>query len=156
MSRCPHCDRELPGFQTLCNDCYEKSALEISQPRSFLHVARQFVANPLTITDEDVTEMRRAPTWLVVGFWCGGLLLCWFGGWAKIRYQYSLVSDVVLRGTLTCFAISLVLSIGLARRNLRVYWTAASLMFFLMSIGVSGHLFIGSNAIKTMAKAINW
>jgi len=156
MSRCPYCDCELPGFQTLCDDCYEKRRTEVGKPRSFVETLRKFVANPLAITDQQVMDMRAVPMWAVVCFWCGGLLFCWFGGWAKSRYQFSILSNAVLRGTLLCLAISLALSLALSRRNLHLYWKNASAVFFLISMGVAGHYYIGSNAIRVLAKAIKW
>jgi nitrate/nitrite transporter NarK len=86
--------------------------------------------------------MRTASIWPVFCFWCSGLLLRWFGGWAEVRYQYSLVSDAVLPGMLLCFGISL-LSLALARRNLPLCWKVASFISFLMSLEVSGHSCIG-------------
>jgi hypothetical protein len=90
------------------------------------------------------------PVWPVLCFWCSGLLLCWFGGWAKAHYQYPAFSDVVLRGALLCVKVSLVLTIALARRNLHVYWKAAGIVFFLVSIGVSGHFYIGSHVFTAL------
>jgi len=100
--------------------------------------------------------MKTMPIRGVLFFWCSGLLLCWFGGWAKARYQYPVLSDIVLRGMLLCVGISLALSLVIARRGLHVYWKVASLTFLLMSLGVSGHFYIGSNAIKSLAKAMKW
>jgi len=150
MSRCPHCDRELPGFQTLCDDCYEKRRVEIEKPRSLIQTLQHFVANPLAITDQDVMDIRRMPAWFVVCCSCGGLLLCWFGGWVKANGQYAPISDVVLHGTLLCFVISLVLSLAVARRNLHVYWKAASQAFFLWSMGISGNFWIGSHGLRIL------
>jgi len=154
MSRCPYCDRELTGFQTLCDDCYEKRRVEIAKPRSFVEILRQLLENPLNITDQDVAETM--PISLMLFFWCFGLILCWFGGWAKARYQYSILSDVVLHGTLLCVGLALALTLAIARRGLRVDWDAASEMFLLNSIGVSGYFFIGSNAIESLTKTIKW
>ena len=98
--------------------------------------------------------MKRAPILLVTCFWCSGLLLCWFGGWAKARYQYPPLSSVVFRGTLLCAGISFVLTLAWARRNLHLYWRCAALVFFWMSVGVSGHFYIGSNAFSTPVRAL--
>lgn len=32
MSRCPYCDRELPGFETLCQQCFEAGYDRIAHP----------------------------------------------------------------------------------------------------------------------------
>ena len=98
--------------------------------------------------------MKEMPILPILCFWCGGLLLCWFGGFAKSRYQYSIFSDVVLRGMLLCFGISLGLAVALARRKLHVYWRGVSFAFLLMSMGVSGHFYIGSHAVSTLVRAL--
>jgi hypothetical protein len=33
MSRCPYCRRELPGFETLCQKCFEKGYEQIAHPK---------------------------------------------------------------------------------------------------------------------------
>jgi len=33
MSRCPYCHRELPGLETLCQQCFEKGYEHIAHPR---------------------------------------------------------------------------------------------------------------------------
>ena len=154
MPRCPYCDSELPGLQTLCDACYEKGGVDVGKPHSFAQTVWQFLENPLDITDQDV--LPPAPISLTLSFWCFGLLLCWFGGWAKARYEYAFPSDTVLRGALLCAGIALTLALALGRRGLRVYWDAVSVMFLLASIGVSGHFFVGSNAIKALTKAVKW
>jgi hypothetical protein len=35
MSRCPYCDRELPGFETLCQECFEAGYEQVGHPKSF-------------------------------------------------------------------------------------------------------------------------
>jgi hypothetical protein len=156
MSQCPSCGRELPGLQTLCAECYESRYVAIGQRRGFLQELRWFVLNPLGISEQDLTEASGLPLFFTVGCWCIGLLLCWFGGWAKVHYQYSLFSDVVLRGALVCLIISLILSLVLARKNLHFHWKLASFTFVLMSMGVAGWFYVGSNAFTALAKVVNW
>jgi hypothetical protein len=33
MSRCPYCHRELPGLETLCQQCFEKGYEQVAHPR---------------------------------------------------------------------------------------------------------------------------
>ena len=33
MSRCPYCDRELPGFETLCQQCFEAGCDRVVHPK---------------------------------------------------------------------------------------------------------------------------
>src|SRR5579859_1255374 len=33
MSRCPYCRRELPGFETLCQRCFEKGYERVAHPK---------------------------------------------------------------------------------------------------------------------------
>lgn len=33
MSRCPHCHRELPGFETVCQKCFEAGYDRVTDPR---------------------------------------------------------------------------------------------------------------------------
>jgi len=33
MSRCPYCARELPGFETLCQQCFEAGYERVADPR---------------------------------------------------------------------------------------------------------------------------
>ncbi len=41
MSRCPYCDRELPGFETLCQQCFEAGYEQVAHPKSWWQ-RRQF------------------------------------------------------------------------------------------------------------------
>jgi len=168
MPRCPYCDCELIGFDTLCDDCYEKRRVEVDTPRSVIQSLRQFVWNPLDLTDGNIVEMKTMAIWRVPFLWCSGLLLCWFGGWAKAHYQCPILSGIVLRGMLQCVVISLALSLAIARRGLhvssrvvrvRAHVSGSDPAFEPSSILMSGsgHFYIGSNAIRSLAaKAIKW
>lgn len=35
MSRCPYCRRELPGFETLCQQCLDKGYDQVVHPKSW-------------------------------------------------------------------------------------------------------------------------
>lgn len=41
MSRCPYCGRELPGFETLCQECFEAGYEQVAHPKSWWQ-RRQF------------------------------------------------------------------------------------------------------------------
>jgi hypothetical protein len=41
MSRCPYCDRELPGFETLCQQCFEAGYEQVAHPKTWWQ-RRQF------------------------------------------------------------------------------------------------------------------
>lgn len=152
MSKCPGCGREVPGLETLCAACYANRYAEVGTQRSVLQALRGFLSNPLSITDPDVEDTKRLSAAFSFAFWFGGLLLCWFGGWARTHYQSSLYSGVVLRGALICFAISFALALVLARRRLEFHWRIASVVFLLISMGVAGHFYIGSSGIPTLLK----
>jgi hypothetical protein len=156
MPQCPFCGSDLPGVQTLCQKCYDARYAQIARPRSFLESMRQFVSNPLCLTEEDLLEESRVSFLVVVAFWCSGLLICWFGGWARVHYKYSLFSNEVLSGALLCIGISIFMSLVLARTNLRLHWKIASPVFVAISMGVAGHFFIGSNGVHKLIEAVKW
>ena len=118
----------------------------MEHPRPLLESMRLFVANPLQITEAHILEARGVSLWLPIAFWCSGLFFCWFGGWARVHYQYSPLSHEVLSGALLCSGVSVVLSLALARTNLKLHWKIASIMFFINSMGIAGFFFIGSHA----------
>jgi len=153
MSKCLYCGRELPPLQTLCQECYERRYIETHSPRSLFETLRDFVSNPLNITDSDWEDVNRFPAPLAIAFCFGGLLLCWFGGWARVRYRYSLFSGVVVVGALICFVVSLLAALVLARKKLRWEWDTASVIFLLTACGVAGYFYVGSSAISTLLKA---
>ena len=35
MSRCPYCNRELPGFDTLCQECFDAGYEQVAHPMSW-------------------------------------------------------------------------------------------------------------------------
>jgi len=152
MPKCPYCGLELPGLQTLCRECYASRQLELDLPQSARRTLFKFLSNPLNITDRDIEEANKAPAGVLFIFWCCGLSLCWFGGWARAHYESPLFSAAVLHGALICLAVSLPLSLVLARKNLRLHLKVASLVFVLISMGVAGHFYLGSMGVSRLIK----
>jgi hypothetical protein len=70
---------------------------------------------------------------------CGGVLVCWYAGFAKFGYKYSLLSDAVVSGAfqilLQVAGLSLGMSLFLARKNLKLYWEIALSGFLMVSFG---------------------
>jgi hypothetical protein len=64
--------------------------------------------------------------------------MCWFGGFAEVGYKYPLFSDVVSSGAFLILVKSAALSIGLslflARKNLKLYWEVALALFWAISV----------------------
>jgi hypothetical protein len=117
---------------------------------------RLFASNPLSLTEEDLMAGRMVPALFFIAFWCSGLVFCWFGGWARVHFEYSPFSREVLPGALSCIGISLLLSLALARTNLKLHWRVASPMFTMISIGVAGNFFIGSRGVYRLIETVNW
>jgi len=46
MSQCPDCGCDLPGFQTLCSECYDARYAGVGRAKSLLESIRQFGSNP--------------------------------------------------------------------------------------------------------------
>jgi len=99
---------------------------------------RQYISNPLGLAPEQVRSESKMRLPGAIAGCCGGLLACWFGGFAKVGYKYSLFSDVVFSGAFFILVksagLSLGLSLFLARKNLRLYWEIALGMFFVISL----------------------
>jgi len=126
MPRCLDCRRELPSFETLCSKCFEARYSEASHPPPLLRSFGRYVSNPFGVTHDSKPTMR------LPGFvfcCCGGVLLCWYGGFAELGYKYALFSNAVLSAALLILAKSWCLSLGLslflARKNLSLYWEVA-------------------------------
>jgi len=142
MPQCSVCHRDLPGFDTLCSKCFDARYSELDHPESIQQSLRRYVSNPFGITRESEGKLRLPAA---IAFCCGGVLLCWFGGFAEVGYKYSLFSDGVLSGALLILLKSAGLSLGmslfLARRNLRLYWEVAlggvlGYLFMLCALGL--------------------
>jgi hypothetical protein len=144
MPRCSDCHCELPGFETLCSKCFEARYSELGRPKSFLQSMRQYVSNPLGLTAEDLLREERVTIPVAIACWCGGLLICWLGGWIKANYNYSAFSDEVFSGALTCVLFSISATLAFARTNLKLHWRIASTVFAVSAYGVAGWFFIGS------------
>jgi hypothetical protein len=144
MSQCPYCERDLAGFQTLCSKCFEARYSELGRPKSFLESMRQYVSNPLGLTAEDFLQEENITIPVAFACWCGGLLICWLGGWIKADYKYSAFSDEVLSGALMCVLVSITATLVFARTNLKLHWRMASAVFAVCAWGVAGWFFIGS------------
>ena len=95
----------------------------------------QYVLNPFGLTPESESKMR-LPAAILLG--CSGVLLCWFGGFAKLGYQYSFFSNAVFSEAFQVLVksagLSLVLSLYLARKNPKLYWEIALGGFWGISI----------------------
>ena len=135
MPQCSDCHCDLPGFETLCSKCLEARYSELGHPKSVLESMRLFVSNPFGITLESKSKMGRRGA---IACSCGGVLLCWLGGFAKVAYKCPLFSDAVLYGSFQCLvksaSLSLGLSLFLARKNLRLYWEVALGGFLAISL----------------------
>jgi hypothetical protein len=135
MSRCLNCRCDLPDLETLCSKCFEARYSTIDRRRSFAESVWQYVSNPFGITKENTPKMRLPG---VIICCCGGLLICWFGGFAEVGYRYSPLTNVVLSGALRVFlksaCLSLILSLYLSRKNLRMHREVALGVFLAISI----------------------
>jgi hypothetical protein len=105
---------------------------------------RQYVSNPLGLAAEDFLQEEKITIPVAIACWCGGLLMCWLGGWMKADYKYSAFSDEVLSGALTCVLVSISATLVFARTNLKLQWKIASAVFALSAYGVAGWFFIGA------------
>ena len=145
MPRCSDCNCDLPDFETLCSKCFAARYSELGRPKSFLQSVREYVSSPLGLTAEDLLRQEEKATIPVaVACWCGGLLICWLGGWIKGDYKYSAFSNEVLSGALTCVLVSIGATLFFARTNLKLHWRVASTVFAVSAYGVAGWFFIGS------------
>ena len=67
-----------------------------------------------------------------------GVLACWFGGFAKLGYNYALFSNAVFSSAVLILvkstALSLAISLFLARKNLRMYWEVTLGVFAAVSL----------------------
>jgi hypothetical protein len=133
MPKCLDCRRDLPSLETLCSKCFEARYSKFDRPKSFLESVQQYVSNPWGITPE--TERGMPYPW---AFACGSALICWYGAFARLGYKCSLLSNAVLVGTFLVIVKSVVLSLGLslflARKNLKLYWEVALVLFLTISI----------------------
>lgn len=117
----------------------------MGRPKSLHESIRKFLSNPLGLTAEDALQDEAKVTIpIAIACWCGGLLICWLGGWIKSGYKYSAFSDEVLSGALVCVLVSVSATLVFARTNLKVHWKTASTVFAASAWGVAGWLFIGS------------
>jgi hypothetical protein len=87
MSLCSDCHCVLPGFETLCSKCFEARHSELGRPKSFLESKRQYASSPLGLTAEDFLQEEKITIPVAIACWCGGLLICWLGGWIKADYN---------------------------------------------------------------------
>jgi len=147
MPHCSDCRRELPGFETLCSKCYDARYARMGHPKPFEELVRQFLSNPLGLTAEDLQQEEEKVTLpAAIACWCGGLVICWIGGWVKADYKYSALSNEVLSGALVCVLISIGATLVFARTNLKLHWRIASTVFAISAWGVMGWFFIGSGS----------
>jgi nitroreductase len=116
----------------------------MGRPKPFEESIRQFLSNPLGLTAEDLLQEKKVTTPVAIACWCGGLLICWLGGWVKADYKYSALSDKVLSGALLCAMISIGATLVFARTNLKLHWRIASTVFAVSAWGVAGWFFIGA------------
>jgi hypothetical protein len=132
---CSDCRCELPGFETLCSKCFGARYSALGHPKSFLESVRQYVSNPFGITPEQVPSINFRG---VLFCCCAGLLVCWFGGFARVGYRYPVFSHEVFSEAFLVVVKSAVLSLGLslylARKNLGMYWEIALGLFLAISI----------------------
>ena len=81
MSQCPDCGCDLPGFQTLCSECYDARYAGVGRPKSLLESIRQFGSNPRR------RQGNRKPNQSIA--LVAGVVLCcyrpWFGLALRIR-----------------------------------------------------------------------
>jgi hypothetical protein len=135
MPQCSYCYCDLPGDETLCSKCFEARYSKLGHPTSLLQSIRQWVSNPLGLTPESERTIRLPAA---VFFCFGGILLCWYGGFARVGYRHSLFSEEVVSGALLILVKSAGLSLGLAlfmaRKNLKLYWEAALVLFLGISL----------------------
>jgi hypothetical protein len=145
MPKCSDCCCDLPGLETLCSRCHDARYVQMSRPRHLEESVRQFLSNPLGLTAEDfLQDEDKVTVPVAIACWCGGLLICWFGGWVKADYKYPAFSDEVLWGALVCLLISIGATLVFARTNLKMHWRIASTVFAVSAWGVAGWFFIGS------------
>ena len=135
MPRCSDCHCDLPGFETLCSKCLEARYSELGHPKSVLESMQQFASNPMGITPESERKLHLPAA---IAFCCGGVLIYWYGAFAKLGYKCPLFSGAVLSGTFLILVKSAGLSLGislfLARKNLGLYWEIALSLFLGISL----------------------
>lgn len=106
---------------------------------------KEFLSNPIKLTAKDLLQEEKMPLAVIVACWCGGLLICWLGGWAKANFKYSVFSSEVLSATLLCVLISTVSTLVFARTNRKLHWKIASAVFAVSAWGIAGWFLIGSH-----------
>lgn len=144
MPKCSDCRCDLPGFETLCSKCYDAKYARMGRPKAFKESIQQFLSNPLGLTAEDLLAEEKVTNPVAIVCWCGGLLICWLGGWVKTDYKYSAFSDEVLSGALVCVLVFISATLVFARTNVKPHWRVASTVFALSAYGVAGWFFICS------------
>jgi hypothetical protein len=55
----------------------------MGRPKPFKESIRQFLSNPLGLTADDLLQEEKVTIPIAIACWCGGLLICWLGGWVK-------------------------------------------------------------------------
>jgi hypothetical protein len=60
---------------------------------------REFLSNPFELTAKDLLQEENMPLAVAIACCCGGLLLCWLGGWVKAHGKYPVFSNEVLSGS---------------------------------------------------------
>jgi len=134
MSRCSNCDRELPGFDTLCAECFEARSAQLEHPEPFLQAVGRRISNPFGITAETKSTMTLRPAAVVGGI---AVLFYWYGAFALFGYHRPPFSSEVLSGALFVLlksaCLSLALSLFLSRKNLGMYWEVSLGVFLGLS-----------------------
>jgi hypothetical protein len=135
MPQCSGCRCDLPGLETVCSKCLETRYSELDHSKSFLESVLSYISNPLGVTAASESKM---PLSGAIFCCCGGVFVCWYAGFAKVGYKYSLFSDAVFSGAfqilLQVAGLSLGMSIFLARKNLKLYWEIAFSGFLAISL----------------------
>ena len=135
MPICSDCRCDLPGVETLCSKRYDVRYARMGGPKPLKESIR--------LTAEDLLQ-QKVTIPVAIACWCGGLLICWLGGWVKADYKYPAFSGEVLSGALVCILVSISATLVFARTNLKLHWRIASTVFAVSAYGVAGWFFIGS------------
>jgi hypothetical protein len=147
MPNCLHCDCVLPGAEKVCRSCYEERYSNLNAPKQPLSAQlRRLISNPTGITQEELATTPNPAPAVVIACCVVGLLVCWFGGFAKVHYRFSLSSELVILGGIRCLVLSLSYVVVMARDGWRILWKVVPHAFLLSSWGVAGWYFIRSSA----------
>jgi hypothetical protein len=147
MPNCLYCDCELPGTEKVCRSCYDDQYSKLNGPVQPISVRlRRLLSNPMGITKEKLATTPNPSFVVVIACGVAGLLICWLGGFARIHYRSSLLSELAIMGGIRCLILSSSYVLLVARDGLNILWKVVPYAFLLSSWGVAGWYFIGASA----------